>query len=166
MPDDIVDTDVGIMVLNRCGHVGKALVLPLGIFHIIGPFQLDPDGKIVAIFAASKARFPGVPGALIKIDKLGDATVALNQAVGRHFGARDGLKIWVGICVQFSEKQIFNIGSTELTGWQTDAVNHQQGDAFEGRTFVAKRRGKPARADQSPILNFQTLRPIRSKSRE
>jgi hypothetical protein len=76
------DSAVGnrwIGLLQRPGQVQQRGILLFSVRQLIRAFELDTNGKIVAVVATAMARCTRVPGTLVAGDKLGNGAIALNQ---------------------------------------------------------------------------------------
>jgi hypothetical protein len=79
---------------------GEHRVLRGGVGGVIGPFELDADGEVVAAFPALPGGYSGVPGPLEAADKLDELAVAPDQEVCRDLDARNGRVIRVGARIE------------------------------------------------------------------
>ena len=59
----------------------QGLVLGIGKGLVVGPFKLDPQGKIIAGLTPLETGNTGMPGAVLAGDKLRHRAITLNQKV-------------------------------------------------------------------------------------
>ena len=98
--------------------------------RLIGAFEFDAHGKVVAALAALEARYPGMPGPVQARDELGDPAVTLDQKVRRYTQVLDLLeKRMLGDGQAVLEERL-HLAGAELPGRQADVVDHQQADGF------------------------------------
>lgn len=86
MPDDVPDR---IARLDRAREDGKPPVLRVRERCCARAFELDADGKIIALRAPLPARLARVPRARAARHELVELSVAADQEVSGNFRARD-----------------------------------------------------------------------------
>ncbi len=128
MPNDTFCGDGRIVFHQEASKSGQLLILLFGITTAIRPFQFDTDGKIIASLATGKLGNPRMPCPLLKGDKLHQLTIAPDQAVSRNLQPGNASKVGMSRSIKMPKEEIVNPVTTKLARWQTDAVDHQQGN--------------------------------------
>lgn len=117
--------DGGKGIHQRFSQTRETIVLGVRIKNVIGSFQLDSDGKIVAACSSFERGNSGMPSPVETGNELSDRSLALDQKVGGN-----------GQLANFGEERVFqrvervaekrlDLLSAELTGWQADIVDDQ-----------------------------------------
>ncbi len=123
---DPLTSQLRVGLQQGSGDRGQCLVLRIGIRRLIGPFQLDADGEVIAGFTALETGLARMPGPAVERHKLGHPAVTLNQQMRGDFQPLDLFKERVPVRIQTIGKQFGNMTTAELPGRQADIVNHQQ----------------------------------------
>ena len=76
--------NVGVMIHQQSTNLNEVVVLNIGKNLRVSTFQFNSDGKVIAIFASPKTRFPGVPCPTMERHVLSNQAVAINQQMGRY----------------------------------------------------------------------------------
>ncbi|OCA66055.1 hypothetical protein A9X69_08840 [Aeromonas hydrophila] len=139
MANDTIRRNGRIMTKQGSAEPDQCLVLCVGVWQLIGPFQLDPDGKVVARLATLPARYSRMPGSGTKRNILHQLTVAPDQAMCRDPQLMDTGKIGVSIGIESPKEKIIDEGTAKLARRQADAMHHQQGDIARGGPLVVVR---------------------------
>ena len=79
MPGDTSRTQIGIRVVKRTQYRDEAFVLSVGIGFVIASFQLNPNGKVIAISTPAERRVASMPGSTMKGHELEQLTVASDK---------------------------------------------------------------------------------------
>ena len=103
-------------------------ILRFGISDRFRAFQLYAYRKIIATLPALVARFPCVPGALVKRDILHTTPIAFNQHMRRHRELVYLVKIRMFGRIELIAKKLVYKTIAEFARWQADAMYHQQGN--------------------------------------
>jgi len=114
--DMLVPGDIGqsITLLQPGGQSRQYGILHFGKRLKIGPFQLDPDRKVVTAFAPTKERNAGMPGAVIGRHELQQRTIALNHEMRRDPQRTQLVKIRMSVAIQRIAKQVRDKWLTKL----------------------------------------------------
>ncbi len=145
MTGDPIARQFRVGIQQSSANSGQCLVLRIGIGRLISPLQLNTDGEVIAGFAPLETGLARMPGPTIKRHKLSHLAVTLNQQVRGNFQRLDLFKERVPVWIQTISKELGNMTTTELPGWQTDIVNHQQRN-LASWTLVAVGRCDVSRA--------------------
>ncbi|ALQ61814.1 hypothetical protein AW872_16020 [Aeromonas hydrophila] len=139
MADDAIRRNGGVMARQGSAEPDQCLVLCIRVGLLIGPFQLDPDGKVVARLASLPTRYSRMPGSGTKRHILHQLTVAPDQAVCRDPQLMDTGKIGMSVGSESPKEKIIDEGTAKLARRQADAMHHQQGDIARGGPLVVVR---------------------------
>src|SRR5690606_20742952 len=115
--------------LQSTGQGHQAGILLFGIGLVVGAFQFDAQGEVIAVLPPLEARLAGMPGAVQTGNKLGHRPVTLDEKVGRYPQLGNLGKIRVGISIEGAGEKLLDTTGTELARRQADIVNHQQRDS-------------------------------------
>jgi hypothetical protein len=108
------------------GNVDQHGILHPFVGYVVGPFQFDPHGKIVAVDAPSPARLAGVPGAFVERYILADGAGTIDEQVCGDPDPRKVAKLRDPAAVEGVGEQLIDQPVTELPRRQADAVYDQQ----------------------------------------
>ena len=134
-------------------------VLVARVARIVGAFEFDADGEIVAPGTAAPARDAGVPRAAIKGDKLGECTLATHQEVR---GDSHSLKVGqarVAGSVQGVAKEPLDLTGAEFAGGQRNTVDDDEADVLRigSRVMVPGRRATGLRQPMIGAYNHSAI---------
>lgn len=123
--------------MKKRGQTGEGIVLAIfkGCFGVT--FQLDTNGKIVAILTSFPEAFTGMPSTFKDGDILGHIALAIDDKVGRDFECGNFLEGGVILTIQLPQEEIIDITTTKRTGGETDGMKNQQVDGVSLRPSVA-----------------------------
>ncbi len=127
---------IWIILLQHPNYVCQCLILDLFIGFIIRPFQLNPYGKVIAIFAPKITGFARMPGPSSKRHELHYLTIATDQQMRGNLQMGNRLEIRMLPGIQCVGKELLDVGAAKLARWQTDAVNHDQADITAIGAFI------------------------------
>jgi hypothetical protein len=82
--------------------------LGVRVRSLIRTLKLDTDGKIVTASSTLILRFTGVPGSLVKRDKLDPLTRAIDQKMCGDAQIGNFSEIWMGITIELIEEKAVN----------------------------------------------------------
>ena len=107
-------------------NVRENAVLAVRVAGVVGSFEFDADGKVVAAGAAPPARDAGVPRAAIKGNELRDAAAATHEEVGGDADPREVGQASIAGAVQGVAKQPRDRAGAEFARRQRNAVDDHQ----------------------------------------
>lgn len=107
-------------------HSCQHFILSIIERQVITPFQLDADGKIIAVLAPLILRTTGMPGTLIECHKLNYLAITPNQQMRRHLKLADFGKIRVRIRRKLPQEKLLDPGAAKLARRQADIVNDRE----------------------------------------
>jgi hypothetical protein len=122
---DTLRGDQRITPDDRLGRLRQHLILTVRIGDVVGAFQLDADGEVIAFRPPLEAGSPRVPGSTGQGYILDELPVAPNQEMGGYPQVGDARKVWVCARVQTVVKQVVDPPPAELARGETNAVDHQ-----------------------------------------
>lgn len=111
------------------------MILSIAERLIIGAFQFDAQGKVVARLTPLETRDTGMPGPIQAGNELGDGAVTLDQKMRRNTQIGDPGKIGMLCDIKAILEEFLHLAGAELPRRQADVVNHQQGNLAR-RTFI------------------------------
>jgi hypothetical protein len=103
-------------------------VLGPGVGPLVGAFQLDADGVVVASRPAAPGRHPGVPGAPVERHVLGDRAAPADEQMRGHPHPVEAGEALVGASYRAIQEQIVRRAAAEPARRQRNAVDHHQLD--------------------------------------
>ncbi len=118
--------DAGIAGNQGVEDARENAVLAARVAFVVGAFEFDADGKVVATGAAAPARDAGVPRAAIKGDELRDAAGATHEEVGGDADPREVGQAWIAGAVQGVAEQPRDRAGAEFARGQRNAVDDHQ----------------------------------------
>lgn len=116
--NNITSLEAGICRPQGMNQALQPSVLNVGIGLGIGSFQLNANGKVVAIGAVTPHRLSGMPGALIGRNELHNLAVSAQQEVRRHLQMRDTGEVGMQGGIKRVGKQRLDVPTPELTRGQ------------------------------------------------
>lgn len=137
---------------------GEGIVLRRSIVNEIGPFELDPDRKIVAITPSLPRGRAGMPRPSRQGHELHQITLSPDQKMRRYPQIRDGGKGFVFRRIQTVAKKGLDPRSAEFSRRQADAMHHDQIGSAVGWAQVEIRRWCIPRPRHPLSLLVQTQR--------
>lgn len=112
--------------LHQCSaHYPQGCVLRSFIWKVIRPLKLNADRKVIALVPVSKGRDTGMPGTLVKRDKLQHFAITANKQVTADANPGE-IRQNRGARIQRIEEQLLHLVATEDTGWQADTVHNNK----------------------------------------
>jgi hypothetical protein len=139
-------------------HRGEHPVLHILVGRVVGAFQLDADGKIVAAGAALELRQPRVPGPRAEGHELHGCAVAPYQDMRRDPAGGNGGEVRMCLAGQRPGEQLLDPRSAVLARRQTDAMDHDEVRHAAGRTGIKMRRQHLPRPGQQTRGGFDVHR--------
>lgn len=115
---------------------GQGSVLRVRVRFRVGPLQFDAKGEVVARLATVEAGNPGMPGAVVTGDELGDGAVAFDEEMRGNRQVADLLEIGMFVRVQAILEERLDLAGAELSRRQADIVDDQQRHRVPLRTQV------------------------------
>lgn len=123
---------------------GASAVLGLGEGSRRRALQLDTDAEIITIVAPLPLRFPGVPGARLGADKLGQHATPVNKKMRRNAHVTEFRKGWMRVNRQLVEEEPLDVAAAKLARRQGYRMDDDQGHPILIRTGIKIRRGQVA----------------------
>ncbi len=100
-----------VVLCNRPTQAVKAFILRRSEPVLLGSFQLNTDGVIVAVVATPVAGLACMPRAFVTTDKLQNYPGSPDEEVARYLHAPYGLEIRVSIPVQSVGEKLLYLGA-------------------------------------------------------
>ena len=110
---------------QRSAHCSQGSILLSFIGQVICPLKLNTDGKVIALFPASKGGDTCMPGTLVKRNELHHFSITSDKQVTADAYTGE-------IChdriagIQRVEEELFHLRATKNTGRQADAVHDNE----------------------------------------
>ncbi len=105
---------------------GQGQVLRIAVGLMVGPLQLDTDGKIVAALTPPPGRHPGMPGPQLGRHETQGFTGAPDKVVGRHPQRVDLRVVRMPGRIEAVGEQLLDTGPAETVGGQADGVDDDE----------------------------------------
>lgn len=117
-----------IVRVKRSAERGEAVILCVRECFPFQSFQLDPNRVVVAVRVPLEGGTSGVPGTVVAADELPGNPIAVDDEVGGHLHAVDGLKVGMGVPVQTVGEERLYVPPSIFSGRQADGVDDKEGD--------------------------------------
>ena len=140
--DERIDAGARVSCQERDDDVRQAFVLRLGIGTRDVALQLDADAVIVAPDTSTPMRLTGMPGALIKRNKLVYIATSIDQEMRGNPKTFQICQAGVCAAIQFTAEQRPRMPRAVFSFWQRHAVHHDE-IGFEPRRARIEVRGRP-----------------------
>ena len=113
-------------LLQYLYHLRQYFILYRFVWHVIGAFQLNTDGKVITVLPSAEFGTAGVPGAPVKRHELYDLSFPVYQKMCGNLQVLDLLEIRMRVRIERIAEQLLNAGTAELPRRQTDTMDDQQ----------------------------------------
>jgi len=114
---------------ERAGELDERVVLRLGEGNVVGAFELDADGEIVAALAPVPRRGACMPRAIVGRNVLAQLPVAANEEMRGDLESVDLPEVFVLPRIEAVLEERVDPGAPELARRQRDRMDHDELDA-------------------------------------
>lgn len=128
MPCEVVVCNCRENSLQGHDERSQCVVLRCRVGRIVATLKFDTDRKVVAGRSTTPTRYAGMPGTTLERHVLGHSPRAIDTGMCGHPQPRNRCKKSMGRGRQIATKKLVDAGTTELSGRQADAVNHDEID--------------------------------------
>ncbi len=126
MAHDVLSAERRVGTQQCFDNVSQDLVLNRFVRNLVGPFQFDANGEIVATGSITIAGLTGMPCPPMKWHKLNDAPVSVNKKVRGDFELINFCEKGMSFGIECVGEQLVYPITPEFARRKTDIVDYDQ----------------------------------------